>query len=151
MLFCNPFRERYHHSVVNKMIRQMFLVILACASLVASSVAACACSHHVQKITVKNDCHGHNQKTEAAQAKGDVNDFDKICICFVGQQSPYIASRASGKDFKSNVEPAKPGHIIETEIIAVSFSIESLPDFISDVSYSSTLSSLLPSRAPPRL
>ena len=134
------------------MIRQAFLLILACSLLFASDIAACACSHHVEKEPVKADCHSHAPTTEATQVKTDENICDKTCICAVGQLSPYIASIAPSKEFKPFDELAKPTQgLIEIEFVALKGYTESSPDFVNDLSYSTTLKSLLPSRAPPRL
>lgn len=117
----------------------------------ASSLEACACSHHVEKIIVEADCHSH-QTTEATQANGNESVCDKSCICAVGQLSVYVASKAPSKELKPIDEQAKPAKVLaETEFVAINGYTEPPSDFVKNVSYSSTLSSLLPARAPPRL
>jgi len=132
------------------MVRQAFLLTLVCSLLFASSAAACACSHHVEKKAEKVDC--HSQASDPEQVDTDENTCDQNCICGVNQLSTYLAPVDPNKKVKQFEELAKPERsFTETAFVALNGYIEPSPDFVNNVLFSSVFSSLPPSRAPPRV
>ena len=100
----------------------------------------------------KDKTKNNPKKMENLEPLGDGVAADDSCICAVDQRSPYVASKSESKELKSKNGIANAALIIpDLRFVAVSTFRSFSPDFSNDLSYSSTLKSLLPSRAPPRL
>ena len=134
--------------------KQIGLALGVVLTLLVGSVSACMCSHHeVKKELPKISCHGPAHETTAnseTPTTGDAVDVD--CVCFVNQSVPYVVTKSENRKAK----PAKDkGVSSSVAVVAVAFSADAerslLPIFDDDLSHSSTLRFLLPSRAPPRL
>ena len=140
-------------SVKSKRFAISLLVLL---SIFASSVSACACSHHREKPeTDSASCHEHSAEAKAGEDNGDGNLPETInsiaseagCICL------QLAPKAVVKSENIKVEKhfaalaaVKPVEIVFTETI-VSVKIDfSKPQYLSDSFYN-----LSPGRAPPAL
>ena len=130
-----------------------WMALCVMMSLLIVHVSACACSHHVEKKVVeKPSCHSHGETAEMVEAVNDSNVCDADCICFAEQTSPYIEANLVNKNFNAK-DTAAPltSPVSKIEFRAAATYINSLPEFVSNHSYSNTLRSLLPARAPPRL
>ena len=138
---------------MTRMLRQAFLAILACSAMFASSSSACLCSHHhVKKKVVESDCHSlHHVTTQEVETESDGDFCDTSCVCIAEQSSPLATSKAPTKEFKANDVAKAAEFLPENDFVRVTAFNKSSPSFLSDLSYSSTLKSLLPARAPPRL
>jgi len=130
---------------------QAGLAICLMASLLTASPAACVCSHHEETIT-SDEFHSHHEEAENIEVSHVGISIDDSCRCAVDQRSPYVASKSESKELRSKSGIADAQQLIpDLEFVAVSSFQRSSPEFTNDLSYSSTLRSLLPSRAPPRL
>lgn len=151
-LLCNPLERVILAIVVIRTFRHVFLVILACSSLLASNVAACACSHHVEKKVVESHCHSHHDEAQAVEIQSDSDSYDTSCVCAVEQPSPFATSKVPTKEFKANDKLAKPEHIfIDVSFATLTAYSAPATNCVNSFSYSLNLRSLLPARAPPRL
>ena len=145
-------------SLVEKMsfrIKQIGLALCLMMSLLIGHASACACSHHVEKKAVESsDCHSHNKTAEAqtVEAVNDSNACDTDCVCLTEQPSPYIAENSISKNFNATDAAANAEQVVsDIEFRPSTAYAESSSEFVNDLSYSTTLKSLLPARAPPRL
>lgn len=134
-------------------IKQIALALGLMMSLLIGHASACACSHHVEKKAVESlDCHLHHKAAaQTAEAVNDSNACDTDCVCLTSLPSPYIAQNSTSKNFISDAT-AKVVHVIlDINFRVVVAYAGSSSEFANDLSYSYTLKSLLPARAPPRL
>ena len=131
-------------------VKHIGLALCLMMTLIIGNVSACACSHHVEKKALETfDC--HSTTAESVGTSNDGNACDTSCVCATNQ--PSTSAAASSISNKSNITDAAE------KIEPVAFNIElgvgayaEVPsEFANDLSYSNTLKSLLPSRAPPRL
>ena len=135
--------------------KQCAISLLALLSLFASTISACACSHHQEKTqTDSRSCHEHSTETKANQ-NGDDNLLKTIkvivsetgCICL--QPAPKAVAKSENVKVEKHIAglPAvKPIEIAKTQQI-VSAKIDfSKPTYLSDSFYN-----LSPGRAPPSL
>ncbi|MEQ1922126.1 MAG: hypothetical protein ABL952_06425 [Pyrinomonadaceae bacterium] len=133
-------------------LKQIGLVLCLMASLLTAVPAACACSHHEETKAVETDCHSQHETAKPAEAVETGSAIDESCVCAVVQRTPVVASKTLGKDLKAGDAVAV---IDETAadfaFVAVLSSHVAPAISAKDLSYSSTLRSLLPARAPPRL
>ena len=133
-------------------IKRIGLALCLMMSLLIGHASACVCSHHVEKKAVESsDCHSLHESAQMVEDAGDGNVCDPGCVCVTEQSSPYAASKSPSKKFKSNDKPARSQQAISHIEFAVTANTELPPEFVNDLSYSDTLKSLLPARAPPRL
>jgi hypothetical protein len=132
--------------------KKIGLALFLMMSLLIGHASACTCPHHVENKPAEPDCHSHHPSTEMVEARGDGNVCDAECVCSVDQRSPSVASKAPSKEFKANDKPVQSEQVVPNiEVVALASSSGSLPTFDTNLSCSTTLKSLLPSRAPPRL
>lgn len=84
-------------------IRQLFIGILAVLSLSVSSVAACACHHHVEDPQPEGSCHAtvppKHQDDDAVQTGPS---FEESCVCV--QQAIKLSVKSEG--FKLKKQPS---------------------------------------------
>jgi hypothetical protein len=133
-------------------IRQIGLALCLMMTLAIGHVSACGCSHHVEKEAVKADCHSHLQTTRTTETDGGSDVCDTSCICLAGQATPYIVTKSTSKEFKAKDKLVQSQQAdAEIEFVAIKRFVDRSPAFVAGVSYSTTLKSLLRSRAPPRL
>ncbi|MEO6656501.1 MAG: hypothetical protein ABIO36_10505 [Pyrinomonadaceae bacterium] len=132
-------------------LKQIGLALCLMASLLLGSASACTCAHHEETKAAETDCRSHRDSTLNAETAETANAADDECICSVDNRSPYAASKSESRELHSRDAVAKPATVIP-RIELVSLVTSNLSSkFVSDLSYSYTLRSLLPSRAPPRL
>lgn len=140
--------------ISKKQIYGVFVSALAVLSLFVSSVSACTCAHHQQKVETTPACHvqSHSGHGESAQITDAKTSIDEGCTCFVNEPSPYILAKSGKK------KVAHQGSMIAipaqaTFIEPVFNTVEvSLPPTVADPDfYLSSLTVSKPSRAPPRL
>lgn len=137
--------------MTRKLIKQSAFVLLASVSLLASSVSACACSHHSLRTEKKTSCHSHAEPSRAHRAseKSGSTCINETCVCV--QREPVTASVKSG----DKVSDVKNQHLA-AELFHLSFQRETtrtntLPVGHSPPQLSSIVLGNLPARAPPRL
>ena len=143
----------YHRKLMAKAgIKRLLVSLALIASLLIGHASACACPRHVETEAVESaDCHTHHETTGAVETDSDGNVCDTSCVCVI-EQSPFLASNAPSKQFKASYELAKPAQTLpDLDVAAIRVDTQSSPAYVHDLSYLSTLKSLLPSRAPPRL
>ena len=142
----------YHSFVMSFRLKQMGMALCLMASLLIGHALACTCSHHEENEAAETDCHSHHDSSGNIEISETGNSVDDSCICVVEQPSPYVTSKSASKELKSNNPVAGSGQLVpDLEFVAVIGRGESTSVFANDLSYSNTLKSLLPSRAPPRL
>lgn len=84
-------------------IRQLLIGILAVLSLSVSSVAACACSHHVDGPQPERSCHAAiPQKHHDNEAARTAPSFEESCVCL--QKAIKLSVKSEG--FKLKKHPA---------------------------------------------
>ncbi len=138
--------------MVSFKLKQIGLALCLMASLLIGNSSACTCSRHDEAKASENDCHSHHESAENADIAETDNAVDDSCICIVQQPSPYLGSRSVSKELKSNDPVANSEQIIpDPEFVATTRPGGSSLVFASNLSYSNTVESLLPARAPPRL
>ena len=95
-------------------IRQLLIGMLAMLSLSVSSVAACACSHHVQDPQPERSCHAPvPQKHYDDDAVETAASFEESCVCV--QKAIKLSVKSEGFKLKKQastfvgvVELSKP-------------------------------------------
>jgi hypothetical protein len=139
------FRKR----VLGKVLRNWIFVLSACASLLASSVSACTCSHH-QLHPEHTSCHEHSEsKSFVGNHDCGADCIEETCIC--PAKEPIVATKADKRtpDLKNFPPPNAAPLTLETKNQIV------LTDTASEYRAHQYISKsghrLLPSRAPPRL
>lgn len=133
-------------------LRQIGLALCLMASLLTASPAACACAHHEETKAVETDCHSHHESAKVSETAETGNSVDVACVCVVDPRSPLVVSTTVGKELKAPDAIAPSSYLApDLEFVAATTFHVVQPTLDKDLSYSSTLKSLLPSRAPPRL
>lgn len=133
-------------------IKQIGLALGLMMSMLIGHASACTCSRHVDSQAADPDCRSQHTSTETVGAAGHGSVCEAECICLVNRPSPYAASKRPGKEFNAHDQPAGAGHVLPAiEVLAAPGYVPPASEFVNDLSYSTTLKSLLPSRAPPRL
>jgi hypothetical protein len=136
-------------------LKQFAISLLAVLSLFASSVSACACSHHQGKPqTETSSCHEHAAQTTAGQNHvGSWSETVKttisetVCVCL--QPSPKVSAKSENLKVEKHraailiVKPIQIAFIVQTVSAKIDFS---KPSYLSDSFYN-----LSPGRAPPVL
>lgn len=132
-------------------LKQIVFALCVMASLVTASAAACTCSHHEETKATETDCHSHHDSSEMTEAAGEANAVDESCVCYVNERSLYVTSKTESKDLRLSDAVAEAEQIVPDFELAAGLTLHiPSPKFVSDVSYSYILKSLLPPRAPPR-
>jgi hypothetical protein len=76
----------------SKQIAVGFLIVL---SLLVSSVAACVCSHHAEKVeTLNSSCHAHSQAKQETASPEKVSRLDSNDDCHCIQPAPRAFSKS---------------------------------------------------------
>lgn len=135
-------------------LKQIGLAVCVMASLLVGSASACMCSHHqVRKQAVKTSCHGVSHETAVAGDKRTAGKaFDVDCTCRVNQPTPVVISKTEEKRSKAEKKIAGEPVPARVELLETAAAhATDVPPFYEGPTYSYTLASLLPSRAPPRL
>src|SRR5688572_17497864 len=126
-------------------------ILLACFSLVISSVGACLCPHHETRPEKAGlSCHSRSHGTEASESNADDNRLESLCIC-VRHSSPVVLNKSNKKKTDDQKHPIAPFDlpVFESAVHFVpnnSIAKTTWPFFQGDVHGLSA-----PSRAPPRL
>ncbi len=134
-------------------LRQIGLVLCLMASMLAAVPAACACSHHEETKVVETDCHSQHETSKPAETVETGIAVDESCVCAVAQRTPFVTtSKTFSKDLKAGdaVALADKKESDFAFVAATSFYVAP-PISTNNLLFSSTLRSLLPARAPPRL
>ncbi|MEP6703265.1 MAG: hypothetical protein ABJB34_00505 [Acidobacteriota bacterium] len=133
--------------------KQIILALSLMASLVIGHAsAACTCSHDEPATIDDADCHSHHTAShEFDLPDADASALDNECTC-VAQPTPYGPANSVNKEFKSkDLAAAAVRRGADAEFVTTSILTAPAPELANNLSYSNTLRSLLPSRAPPRL
>lgn len=138
--------------MVSFRLKQIGLALCLMVSLLTASPAACTCSHPEEAKTSDSQCRSQHEASENIETSGAGVAVNDSCICAVDQREPFTASKSESKELKPAKAIANVQQIIpDLRFVAVSTFPSFAPEFSNNLSYSSTLRSLLPSRAPPRL
>jgi hypothetical protein len=122
--------------------------LLSMISMLVSSVAACACSHHsVPKAESKKSCHSHSESAIEVDS-GYQGQIISGTGCSCGQASPRLVFKQDQKQLQ--VKPAiTPSMLVDPEFVAIV--AESAGDNFGTRSFSqSFLRNSTLGRAPPR-
>jgi hypothetical protein len=132
----------------------VFVSAFAVLSLFVSSVSACACAHHQQKVETAPSCHvqSHSGHSETAQTTDAKTSIDEGCSCFVNVPSPYILAKSGKKKVAEQGPVAElPVSLAFTEPDFSAVEISAQPAVADPNLYLSLLRVSKPARAPPRL
>ena len=133
-------------------LKHVTFAVLLLASLLTTVPAACTCSQPGSSVASKGDYPSHHEAEPRAEVSGTANFTGGSSCCIIDQRSPCVSSKLETKEPKSNAPLCHSERIsIAFERAAINIVDLSLPIFTRGLSYSTTLRSLLPSRAPPRL
>ena len=136
-------------------IKQICMALCLMASLAVGHISACTCSHHAPAKKVEPEtggCRSHHKAAETVEALSDASVCDAGCVCFVEQPSPVVASKSPSREFKSHqTAGAVEQFATNFDFVAASNYHEPPLEPPTTSFHSTTLKSLLPSRAPPRL
>ena len=129
--------------------KQAFFILIACGSLVVSSLGSCVCPQHETKNEKRTlSCHSTTHETEGAES--DKSKAEVPCVC-AGDFSPVILNKSYRKKAEVKDGTAK---LVESAIIEAGlYSVSTKPS--AEVKKQSVYPALFgrsaPSRAPPRL
>lgn len=132
-------------------LKQFSASILVVLSLFVSSISACCCSHHQEKVeTEVPSCHAKTHETEEKKDSANVDDKDSInisCECFM-ESAPKVFAKS--ENVKIEKQTAKLTRLIHFEIEQVLHIVSGVKIEFSTPSYLSDLISNPKSpRAPP--
>lgn len=139
----------------SRRLKQIFLSLCVVLSLFASSVAACACSHHLLEAEVHAvSCHqmSEAEDSQAEQSK-DVSQFETVaerCNCFAKTSQPSVVNKAKNLKLQNHslILPSLP----KVERYEAIVEIVSVKASLTTRFYNSNyLDKLKPARAPPVL
>ena len=141
----------------NQRLKQIGLSLCVVLSLLISSVAACACSHHQEFEIVKTSCHEHSEMTmtmdvppQTEQAEAIQNTFTENLNCSCVQSAPKVFSKSELA--KIEKQAAKNAPVIEIEFQTIqSIAKSAKADFSKPFYLSDSFYNLKSPRAPPRL
>lgn len=156
-MIANPFPLIHVYVLLLEMarfrIKQIGLALsLVTSLLVGHAAAVCMCSHHEPQKAPQADCHSSHTEGPEAASVGAATTFDADCICLAQGVTPSTAAKSINKKFKSkDLATGSAERASDFKLVAVVEHPHPLPGFHKKLSYSNTLETLLPSRAPPRL
>lgn len=136
-------------------LKQFAVSLLAILSLFASSVSACACSHHQEKPEVSPaSCHGHPAETKTGQNHGGKSSESIITTvsepgCFCLQPAPKVVAKSENIKVKKHVAAFPFVKPIEIAFVRQVVSVKI--DFSKRLYLSDSFYNLSPGRAPPAL
>jgi hypothetical protein len=139
----------------NARFKQFGLAIGLIVSLFASSISACACSHHAGKVEIETpSCHGHSETAKTGQPqKSDVNENAQSLVpqdeCCCVAPPP----KASAKSENLRIEKQALANLslapVETTSSRQTISVKS--EFVRKIYLTDSFYNLTPGRAPPNL
>ncbi len=133
-------------------LKHVGLAMLLVMSLLTPSSAACMCSQPESSAASEGECHSHHEEERGADASGTAALAGESCVCIIDQRTPCISSKSESKELKSKAPLYYRQPIsIALKTSEINLTDLSLPVVPKRLSYSTTLRSLLPARAPPRL
>ena len=139
----------------NWRLKQVFLSLCVVLSLFSSSVAACACSHHLLQAEVHaSSCHQMSEAEDSQVGQSDdAKQFKTIsekCNCFVKNSQPFVVNKAKNLQFQNQAMILSV--LPQVEKYEVIVEIVSLKSVLTTRFYNSNyLDKLKPARAPPVL
>lgn len=134
--------------------KKIGLALSLMVSLVAGHASArCICSHHQLDQATETDCHSHHDSDASIESLKPAHAAaGPGCVCVVEASTPFASTRSAKKDLGSTDLGALGDCIFADIASAEATKLTTTPaGFENNFSYSYTLRSLLPSRAPPRL
>src|SRR6266576_232157 len=83
-------------------LKRIGLALCLMTSLSFGSASACPCPHHHEEAkAAETSCHGsYHGMMENAEASTEGDAVDAVCVCFVNQSSPAIASKSESNKLK---------------------------------------------------
>lgn len=139
----------------NKVIKHYVVGYLAVLSLFVSTVAACACSHHIKTKVEEPSCHqsSHTAEHQNSQGKDEAQNahnvaLDVSCVCFTSS-----APKAFGKTETIKIQKQVAVFATEVEVV-YGFVLARAPSarqFGFSATYLDDSYNLKSPRAPPRL
>ena len=134
-------------------LKQFAVSLLAILSLFASSVSACACSHHQEKQETETaSCHEHSAETKPEQILDDnsseivkANVSEAGCVCF--QTAPKVVVKS--ENVKVEKHAATIPSVLPVEIVFVVQTVSARIYFSKPLYLSDSFYNLSPGRAPP--
>lgn len=128
-------------------VKQAIGVLVVLASLCASSIAACACTHH-RPAAAANTCHAASHASTKETVSEDVADTG--CRCFVNAPSPFLSAKSKFPGDALHDGPIAKKYI-DAGIVMRAVSTQA-GIFRPAVGYRGSVhSQRAPARAPPRL
>lgn len=132
---------------------QIFFILTVCATLLVSSVAACACDHNrLAKVEAEPSCHASSHTEPAADIRSDNDRVDVGCNCFVSDTQVAALGRSETKKQKLSIDVASAA--ASTSAFTPAFrSNESrtVSPHTQTTAYSQPYGRSAPSRGPPLL
>ena len=133
--------------------KHLGLALCVMLALFTAGPAACTCSHGEESAKVTSECSSHHGSSEHADLDGSADAVGDSCTCSVDERAPSIAPgwqtdhRRAAAGTATGAFRSIPG----IGFVAVASFQYSSAAPAENLTYLSTLKSLLPSRAPPRL
>lgn len=132
-------------------IKQFILILCCTLSLFASSVAACACSHHLEKTEIEaQSCHEHSENTEVKRGSSEtIQTTISEGECFCVQPAPKLIAKSE----KVKIEKQQIA-ILTYLPLQSTFAVRANPvktDFVKPFYLTDSFYNLTPGRAPPVL
>jgi hypothetical protein len=122
-----------------------FLIVL---SLFVSSVAACVCSHHAEKVeTEVSSCHEHSEAAQETASPEKVSELDSNDDCHCIQPAPRVFSKSETIKFEKQTTILL---LSQVEIKAISQIVSGASIYFEKTFYlSDSFYNLKSPRAPP--
>lgn len=132
-------------------IKQFILILCCTLSLFASPVAACACSHHLEKSEAEApSCHGHSENTEVKHESAEtIQTTISEGECFCIQPAPKLIAKSEKVRIEKQQTAALPYLLSK-----IKFAVRANPfktDFVKPFFLTDSFYNLTPGRAPPVL
>lgn len=136
-------------------LKQFGLAFCLVVSLFVSSVSACTCSHHPEKIeTEVSSCHGHSETSPAEQ--NQKVDLDKNAqslvsqdVCCCAEPSPKVVAKSETLKIEKQALAVLPLSTVEIAFVPQIVSVKT--EFITPFYLTDSFYNLSPGRAPPGL
>lgn len=136
----------------NKKLGKFAAILLAVLSLLTSSVAACACSHHQSEVeTAAPSCHEHSaQSSEMPMSPEYAATFDAADECVCIKSAPRVFAKSEIVKIEKQAAAISPNVFVSVKLNAPIVKAETAyfikPSYLSDSFYN-----LKSPRAPPVL
>ena len=136
-------------------LKQLGLAFCLMVSLFVSSISACTCSHHPEKVeTEVSSCHGHSETRQTEQhQKANLDENAQSLVpqdaCCCAEPAPKVIAKSETLKIEKQSLAVLPILAIETVFVTQAVSVES--EFITPFYLTDSFYNLTPGRAPPSL